>query len=35
MSALRRLEKIADRALSIASLLHYAKIGGTIGHNIE
>ena len=30
MSALRRLEKIADRALSIAFLMHYAKIGGEI-----
>lgn len=30
MQALRRLEKIADRALSIASLMHYAKLGGTI-----
>jgi len=30
MSALRRLEKVADRALSIAVLMHFAKIGGTI-----
>ncbi len=30
MEALRRLEKIADRALSIASLMHYAKVGGEI-----
>jgi len=30
MSALRRLEKIADRALSVAVLMHYARIGGTI-----
>ena len=30
MSALRRLEKVADRALSIAVLMHYAKVGGTI-----
>jgi len=30
MFALRRLEKIADRALSIAYLMHYAKIGGEI-----
>lgn len=30
MFALRRLEKIADRALSIADLMHYAKIGGEI-----
>ena len=30
MAALRRLEKIADRALSIANLLHYAKVGGEI-----
>lgn len=30
MQALRRLEKIADRALSIASLMHYAKLGGRI-----
>jgi phosphate transport system protein len=32
MAALRRLEKIADRALSIANLMHYAKIGGEIGN---
>lgn len=32
MSALRRLEKIADRALSAAALMHYAKIGGEIAH---
>ena len=31
MAALRCLEKIADRALSIANLMHYAKIGGEIG----
>ena len=30
MQALRRLEKVADRALSIASLMHYAKLGGVI-----
>lgn len=30
MAALRCLEKIADRALSIANLMHYAKIGGEI-----
>ncbi|MCU7940336.1 MAG: PhoU family transcriptional regulator [gamma proteobacterium symbiont of Bathyaustriella thionipta] len=30
MAALRRLEKIADRALSIANLMHYAKVGGEI-----
>lgn len=30
MFALRRLEKIADRALSIAYLMHFAKIGGEI-----
>lgn len=30
MSALRRLEKIADRALSIGILMHYAKVGGTM-----
>ncbi len=30
MQALRRLEKIADRALSIASLMHYAKLGGVL-----
>ncbi len=30
MQALRRLEKIADRALSIAALMHYAKLGGVI-----
>jgi len=32
MAALRRLEKIADRALSIANLMHYAKIGGEMGN---
>ncbi len=31
MAALRRLEKIADRALSIATLMHYAKVGGAMG----
>jgi len=30
MSALRRLEKIADRALSLALLMHYAKVGGVL-----
>ncbi len=30
MAALRRLEKIADRALSVANLMHYAKVGGEI-----
>ena len=30
LEALRRIEKVADRALSIANLLHYAKIGGEI-----
>ena len=30
LAALRRLEKIADRALSIANLMHYAKVGGEI-----
>lgn len=30
MEALRRLEKIADRALNIANLMHYAKVGGEI-----
>lgn len=30
MVALRRLEKVADRALNIASLMHYAKVGGDI-----
>ena len=29
---LRRVEKIADRALSIAFMLHYAKIGGNMEH---
>ena len=28
LSALRRLEKIADRAVSIANLLHFAQVGG-------
>lgn len=32
MASLRRLEKIADRALSIANLMHYAKIGGEMGN---
>jgi len=31
MACLRRLEKIADRSLSIANLMHYAKIGGELG----
>ena len=30
LSALRRLEKIADRSVSIASLLQFAKLGGDI-----
>lgn len=30
LSALRRLEKIADRALSIAKLLQFAQVGGDI-----
>ncbi|GFO72216.1 phosphate transport system protein [Bathymodiolus japonicus methanotrophic gill symbiont] len=30
MFTLRRLEKIADRALNIASLMHFAKVGGDI-----
>lgn len=30
MFALRRLEKIADRALSVALLMHFAKVGGEI-----
>ena len=30
LSALRRLEKIADRAVSIANLLHFAQVGGDI-----
>ncbi len=30
LSALRRLEKIADRAMCIASLMHFAIIGGEI-----
>lgn len=33
MAALRRLEKIADRALNIASLMHYAKVGGEISRH--
>ena len=33
MSALRRLEKIADRALSIAVLMHYATVGGSISRS--
>ncbi len=32
MAALRRLEKVADRALSIANLMHYAKVGGEINN---
>ncbi|MFK5986084.1 MAG: PhoU domain-containing protein [Pseudomonadota bacterium] len=35
LSAVRRIEKIADRALSIASLVYYAKIGGEISQEIE
>ena len=30
LSALRRLEKIADRAVSISNLLHFAQVGGDI-----
>ncbi|WP_290125344.1 hypothetical protein [Aliarcobacter butzleri] len=30
LSSLRRLEKIADRAVSIAKLLQFAQIGGDI-----
>lgn len=30
MFSLRRLEKIADRALSVALLMHFAKVGGEI-----
>jgi len=30
MSAVRRLEKIADRALSTAILMHYATVGGSL-----
>jgi len=30
MSVLRRLEKIADRALSVAILMHYATVGGSL-----
>lgn len=30
LSAIRRIEKIADRALSVAYLMYYAKIGGDI-----
>ncbi len=35
MFALRRLEKIADRALSIAYLMHFAKIGGEINKMVN
>lgn len=30
LTALRRLEKVADRSIAIASLLQYAKVGGEI-----
>ena len=30
LSALRRLEKIADRAVSMANLFHFAQVGGDI-----
>ena len=30
LSSLRRLEKIADRSVSIASLMQFAKLGGDI-----
>ncbi len=33
MSSLRRLEKVADRAASIANLLVFAKMGGEIGQS--
>ncbi len=34
LKSIRRLEKIADRALNIASLLYFAKLGGTINQDI-
>ncbi len=32
LRALRKSEKIADRALDIATLIHFARIGGKLGH---
>jgi phosphate transport system protein len=35
LHTVRRIEKVADRALSIASLVYYAKLGGEISQEIE
>lgn len=35
LNAVRRIEKVADRALSIASLVYYAKLGGEISQDIN
>lgn len=35
LKAVRRLEKIADRALNIASLLHFAQLGGPLSKHIK
>jgi phosphate transport system protein len=32
LRALRKSEKIADRALDVGTLIHFAKIGGKLGH---
>ena len=33
LSSLRRIEKVADRAVSIASLMQFAHLGGEIGQS--
>lgn len=35
LKSIRRIEKVADRALSLASLVYYAKLGGGISQDIE
>ena len=35
LKSIRRIEKVADRALSIASLVYYAKLGGEISQSID
>ena len=35
LKSIRRIEKVADRALSLASLVYYAKLGGGISQDIN
>lgn len=35
LKSIRRIEKVADRALSLASLIYYAKLGGAISQSID